>query len=377
MTSATAAKAARWDVFCRVVDNFGDAGIGWRLARQLATEHGIRSTLWIDRPETLARLVPGLGPGSSRDGVTVRRWQDAETAEWRPDEVADVVIAAFAAELPAALRRAMRLRRPVWLDLEHLSAEDWVESSHGLPSPKPDGLVEHFFFPGFTERTGGLLREADLLRTRDRFAADRRGMRAWLLGLGVPADPAESLLSLFCYPHAPADRLLEALAASGRRWRVLLPDGVLPDLPAAGHAQVVVQRIPFLPQVEYDRLLWACDANFVRGEDSVVRALWAARPLVWQPYPQAPDARTPKLRAFVRRFVADSGSCGPAGDAFAAAHEAWNTGQGTAQALTDWLALLPQLEDAGRRWTARAVPGDDLASRLVRFASCRYNVGLN
>ena len=37
-----------WDVFCRVVDNYGDAAVCWRLARQLADEHGARVRLWID-----------------------------------------------------------------------------------------------------------------------------------------------------------------------------------------------------------------------------------------------------------------------------------------------------------------------------------------
>ncbi|HET9045379.1 MAG TPA: elongation factor P maturation arginine rhamnosyltransferase EarP, partial [Casimicrobiaceae bacterium] len=40
--------AQRWDVFCKVVDNFGDAGVCWRLARQLVAEHDLAVTLWID-----------------------------------------------------------------------------------------------------------------------------------------------------------------------------------------------------------------------------------------------------------------------------------------------------------------------------------------
>jgi uncharacterized repeat protein (TIGR03837 family) len=266
----------------------------------------------------------------------------------------------------------MRLRRPVWINLEYLSAESWVEGSHGLPSPKPDGLVEHFFFPGFTDGTGGLLREVGLLEARDRFTLDRGAVRDWLRGIGVVARPDERLLSLFCYPHAPAAALLDALAASGRRWRVLLPEGVLPLLSAPQGHRIAVQRIPFLPHPGYDRLLWACDANFVRGEDSLVRALWAARPTMWQAYPQSGDAHVAKLTAFLRRFVADAALGRREADAVNRAHLAWNSGAETAPALLDWLALLPDVGDGAVRWVAaQAAPGADLASRLVRFAASR------
>ena len=61
--------------------------------------------------------------------------------------------------------------------------------------------------------------------------------------------------------------------------------------------------IAFIPaaltQHDFDHLLWACDLNFVRGEDSLVRALWAGQPFVWQIYPQHDDAHHAKLEAFL------------------------------------------------------------------------------
>ena len=41
------------------------------------------------------------------------------------------------------------------------------------------------------------------------------------------------------------------------------------------------------------------DWNFVRGEDSLVRALWAGKPFVWQIYPQHDGAHWDKLTAFL------------------------------------------------------------------------------
>src|SRR5947208_6585773 len=51
---------ARWDLFCRVIDNFGDAGIAWRLARELHDEHGLAVTIWIDAPDVLLPLTGAL-----------------------------------------------------------------------------------------------------------------------------------------------------------------------------------------------------------------------------------------------------------------------------------------------------------------------------
>jgi uncharacterized repeat protein (TIGR03837 family) len=278
---------------------------------------------------------------------------------------ADVVVAAFACELPPGYRRAMRTRRPVWVNLEYLSAEDWVDGCHGLPSVKPDGLVEHFFFPGFTPRTGGLLREPALLATRRAFEADPRQRQAWLGQAGIDVREGESLASLFCYPGSPVDALLEAFARDARAWRIVAPGR---EAAPVRHGNAVLQGIPFLSQAQYDRLLWSCDCNFVRGEDSLVRALWAARPLVWQIYPQAHGAHLAKLRAFLARLAADSGLGAQSTAALMAVHDAWNLEGDLLAATSRWLAALPALREASEHWVCRQeAPGSDLASRLVRF----------
>ncbi len=165
----------RWDVFCRVVDNFGDAGVCWRLARQLAHEHGIAVTLWIDDVGSLARFVPGLAPDAADQamaGVRVRRIADPFPAD---ASLPDVVVEGFGCGLPDAYVAAMAAapKAPVWVVLEYLSAEPWIDASHGLPSPHPRlPLTRWFWFPGFTRRSGGLLREATLLDTRDAFRGD-------------------------------------------------------------------------------------------------------------------------------------------------------------------------------------------------------------
>jgi uncharacterized repeat protein (TIGR03837 family) len=363
----------RWDLFCRVVDNLGDAAILWRLARQLALEHGLAVRLWIDDPDALALLRPGAAGAATLDGVAIERWHDTDPrlVGTRPGEVADVVVGGFACTLPDGYREAMRTRRPVWVNLEYLSAEDWVASHHGLPSPKPDGLVEHFFFPGPGDATGGLLREADLIIRRDAFLADPEAAGRFLASLGVAPSPGDRFASLFCYPDSPVAELLEALAAdaSPRRWRVLLPRGVAPEVPA--HPSIV--SIPFVPQRDYDRLLWSCELNVVRGEDSVARGLWSGRPFVWQAYRQEHGAQMPKLEAMMDRWLADAAPGARAADAFRAAHRAWNAAPGpgaraaSAAALPALLRALAPLRTGAARWADVHSRDTDLACRLVAF----------
>ncbi|WP_034176361.1 elongation factor P maturation arginine rhamnosyltransferase EarP, partial [Burkholderia ambifaria] len=163
------------DLFCTVIDNFGDIGVCWRLARQLAHEHGWQVRLFIDDLHTFARLLAGVDPDAGRqtiDGIVVEHWH-AEVGDAL--EIADVVIEAFACELPGAYLAAMarRTRRPVWINLEYLSAEDWVADFHLRPSPHPRyPLLKTFFFPGLSAGTGGVLKERDLDARRTAFEAD-------------------------------------------------------------------------------------------------------------------------------------------------------------------------------------------------------------
>lgn len=368
-------RPARWDLFCRVIDNLGDAAVAWRLARQLAREHGSAVRLWIDTPQTLNRLVPAARVGRTHEGVRIEHWLDtaASLKTLASTDVADVVIACFGCELPGSYRAAMRARRPVWVNLEYLSAEDWVDSHHGLPSPKSDGLTEWFFFPGFRPETGGLLRESDLIEQRDAFRTDPWARTAFLSRLGISASPSDRFASLFCYPDSAITELAQALQADRTRghWRLLLPQGVAPELPITQG----IERIPFVSQSDYDRLLWSCELNWVRGEDSLVRALWSGRPLVWQAYRQSGGAHQAKLKAFLSHWSSHAELDAASAQALSALHAVWNadaTAAGeVAATLTGVLESLPALAAGAVRSTQRQASQPDLATQLMSFVSSR------
>jgi uncharacterized repeat protein (TIGR03837 family) len=266
---------------------------------------------------------------------------------------------------------------PRWINLEYLSAEAWVEASHALPSPHPRfaPLTRHFFFPGFTERTGGLLRETGLLERRDAFQADRAAQAAFWRSLtgGVPPEGALKV-SLFGYAGAPFGALLEALAHhAGPVW-VAAPEGVASAAVAqwlqgetkGRRGAVQAMATAFLDQDRYDELLWACDVNFVRGEDSFVRAQWAARPFVWHIYPTDDGAHWVKLRAFLARYTALMDRAHAAG--LTALWEGWNRGEPVARTWPAFDAALGALAPYAEQWAERLAAQPDLATQLVDFA---------
>ena len=336
------------DIFCKIIDNFGDAGVCWRLSRQLAREHGWRVRLWIDDPSPIALLAPG------QQFVEVCHW----TGNFEGVKTADIVIEAFACELPPRYIETMKVRHPVWINLEYLSAEDWVTGCHGLPSPQ-HGLQKFFFFPGFASGTGGVLRERDYA----------------VLPASTFVDTLE--VSLFCYANPALPELLIAWCDGTTEVICHVADGLTRQqveiwlgMPfetgstiKRGH--LTLHALPFLSQDDYDRLLARCHLNFVRGEDSFVRAQWAERPFVWQIYPQADGAHWPKLDAFLDRYAkVDVG-----GTALCNFWKAWN-GAGT----LDWPAFatqLPKLSAAAPFWAHQISAHGDLAGNLVKFCASR------
>jgi len=380
----------RWDIFCDIVDNFGDIGVCWRCARQLAAEHALDIRLWVNDLDIAARLIPEVNASLPTtpirvEGVELRHWSVALDANSIPGN-ADVVIEAFGCELPASYMQAMN-PATVWINLEYLSAESWVDGFHGKCSVHPaTGLKKHFFFPGFSAATGGLIRENALLAERDAFKDSPAALQQFwqALDLTTILDPAAIKLSLFCYPQAPIGDLFDSLAAFTTSTHCLVPEGsLLPqiaeyfqapplkpgDTLSAGNLAVTI--ISFLSQQQYDRLLWACDLNFVRGEDSWVRAIWAGRPFIWQPYRQDAGTHITKLLAFIDRYC--EGLSPAAAQTWRKAHLAWaesiNDQNNSPDIFSEMMAALAELKPYSINRSNEFSLHDDLAAKLVQFVA--------
>ena len=368
------------DIFCNVIDNYGDIGVCWRLARQLAHEHGLAVRLWVDDLNSLAKLCHEADAALDIQhcrGVEVRCW----TEPFPEAQPAELVIEAFACKLPQSYIEAMAAQqRSVWINLEYLSAEDWVHGCHGLPSPHPNlPLTRYFFFPGFTKQTGGLLLERDLFARRDAFQSDAAQQQAFWQSIGVEMPSAEALkISLFGYENAALHDLFDAWASGAQPVLCVVPEGrILPQAgqyfgdtaPHAGSSytrgNLQVHVLPFVEQERYDELLWACDVNCVRGEDSCVRAQWAAKPFVWQIYPQHDAVHWQKLQAFLNLYCAPLSAA--ASQAMQGMWREWNSGGEAGQAWPAFAAARGELNEHAQHW-ARQLAVNNLALNLLDFS---------
>jgi uncharacterized repeat protein (TIGR03837 family) len=369
-------------IFCQVVDNYGDIGVCWRLARQwaaAAADANLHITLWVDDLTSFKCLCAAADPQAAYqqiDGVALRLWSQTDAKGF---DSADVVIEAFGCNLPESVIARMQQLRPVWINLEYLSAEAWVESCHGAASPHISGLTKYFFFPGFSPQTGGLLAERNVIPECEMFQANAHAIAQWWQRLGWPARPDACVISLFCYPHAPLVELFALWAQSTHPVVCLVPQGVAMDAlevylqqkPDVGmrfiRGALTLQIIPFVDQPEYDRLLWAADINFVRGEDSFVRAQWAARPFIWHIYPQTQAAHLEKLRAFIQRHTAD---LPPSMQTVAADLSlAWNLPDLAVlrQVWPEFIEQLPKWQQHARTWRDVLALNGNLADKLLLF----------
>jgi uncharacterized repeat protein (TIGR03837 family) len=402
-----------WDIFCNVVDNFGDIGVCWRLACNLAAR-GKRVRLWVDDVSPLAWMAPSGHPNvevidcknglpNDQDYVLGDVLVDTFDCEFAINLIATKAINTLARGEFTHLKSTIQ---PVWLNLEYLTAESFAERAHTLPyvhhSGAAQGWTQQYFYPGFNDKTGGLLREADLFERQKAF---NRGV--WFRELFEKTDAAEPsfprrresmtatvdsrlrgndgivdidntrFISLFCYEPAALEALIDQVAASETQTCLLVTAGratavvkallehkkrlqplyLLPE-------QLSILYIPQLTQTDYDHLLWSCDLNFVRGEDSLVRAIWAAKPFIWQIYPQHDGAHHAKLDAFLTMIEAPA--------SLKTAHIAWNAS--AAERQTDrYLPRFPQLELPIWTQTAENLSNklrlqSDLASSLIAFA---------
>lgn len=351
------------DIFCQVIDNFGDAGTAWRLCRELRSllDTSCRIRLFIDDPDTLAALAGGREE-LARSGVQVCRW-DRLRFRMPSRPASPWVIEMFACPTPEDFVYADRSQTRLIVNLEYFSCEAWALDCHlresllGRPVPR-----KFFFIPGLDAGSGGImsLSRAQLCRT-DRSEA----RKTWLSTQGLDPDLADlNWLLLFSYRDvSPA--LLDRLAAASEQWLVWSLGQA--NCRLRGEGGVRVLRPPFLAQSDFDCLLALADLNLVRGEDSLAGALLAGKPFLWQLYPQEDETRRLKMEAFLAA-LARHWKRPFERDAFETAMRAFNFPQDDQN--VDWDLFLTPSAAMGRNLAACAAGlrnTCNLTEKLLRF----------
>lgn len=299
------------DILCRVVDNLGDIGFVYRLARALSELPDAPSLrLIVDDLSVFAALCPEIRAASGLQ--TVNGWL---VARW--DDPGNEAVSLFLNKRPRMVLECYACGRPDWfesilfdaadplprtiINLEYLTAESWAADFHKLASFTRSPLVRKaMFMPGFQAGTGGLLQDAAFCGLLDACASQENRLalrRALCRELGTlpaflssPPDAAAFWVMVFSYEHDfsslvgdlavfHAERPLVALLAAGRSSAPFLD-----AWKGAGRPFPVVE-LPLLRQTTWDAFLAASDFAIVRGEETLSRAALLGRPFLWQCYP--------------------------------------------------------------------------------------------
>ena len=353
----------RWDIFCQIVDNYGDAGICWRLARSLSSLHGQEVRIFCNDLPTLNLLASGSNEALSHQ-IDLQPWEASYNNARHPVQTPDVVIEAFACDLPERYLAGLFVApvKPIIINLEYLSAEPWISEFHAKASPQSHGISKYFFFPGFQDDVGGLLLDP----IPPEGAQVTHLVPKSLQSIWLKLRPGAKRISIFCYPGAPLRKWLEDLGNLGESIDILLTHGhaELLNLPGekAIHlpANIQLLSMPFVSQDEYDWVLSQCDFNIVRGEDSFIRAQLAGQPFIWHIYPQEDSVHEVKLAAFLDLYLENASQ-----ELRLAAIAAM-----TWAMPSQWLQSLDAWHSHSIAWRAHILKKQDdggLAARLMRF----------
>lgn len=346
----------RWDIFCQIVDNYGDAGVCWRLARSLAIQHQQNIRLFCDDLHTLKLLMMG---SSDIPAIEVLPWESSYANSRHGVQPPDVVIQAFSCELPERYLNNLLIapQKPILIHLEYLSAEPWILDFHGKPSSQNNGLQKYFFFPGFQNNTGGLL--LDPIANQGSLPCPSSLLTTW-----KQCRHDAKKISIFSYPGAPIKEWLAQLNQIGLEFDVFLAFGnaQLLNLQKQRWPKLQLISLPFIPQDDFDYLLSQCDFNIVRGEDSFIRAQLAGKPFIWNIYPQEDGIHLVKLNAFLDLYLAGASPelRTEVNDAMA-----WASPKQWWPRLAQWHALASD-------WRSQLIKNQadgGLAARLVQFVS--------
>lgn len=305
------------DIFCEIIDNYGDIGVVYRTAKELQKifpKSKIRAFLnRLDEFKKINSQVLDL-PSQNIDGI------EYITFDYLRDNAnelltAQVIIEAFGCQIPEEYMEIAYDNSELLINLEYLSAEDWIEDFHLQSSPLGRGkLKKVFFMPGFTEKSGGVIADSNYLERIQRILENKEFYEKKYLS-DIEDRENKIVGTLFSY-EKNFTPLLEDLKkldkdvvilAMGEKTqdslRKILKNFSIEDFRnSLKYGKIEIRFLNFLNQEEYEELINIVDFNFVRGEDSFIRAVLTGKPYMWHIYCQEEYAHMDKIEGFLDKY---------------------------------------------------------------------------
>lgn len=299
-------------ILCKVVDNYGDIGVAYRLAKALSSINpSMRITLVCSNLKSFSLMASGIDPSKKTQSYiykgtewTIIDWNESEDFKYKALPF-PVILECFQCGRPDWLEQMLFAPNPGQifhiLNVEYLTAEPYADDFHLLKSYTRSANVKKvFFMPGFTTKTGGLILNRPE-KPSSRISA-------------ICSEKADFNILFFAYKRdcAPIIKAIARFQKEKRRANgsfetcvfIAAGQSAEPFMDAYKKAgrPFKIAELPFLQQEEWDFLLTQMDFNFVRGEDSLSRAALSGIPHIWNAYIQDDDYQLVKVDALLERM---------------------------------------------------------------------------
>lgn len=286
------------DIFCEVIDNYGDVGVSYRLARELKKYYPLKKIrLIIDKTDELNLIKKNF------DNIEIIKFSELN----EQIKTSDLIIECFACNIPCIYMEKAYTESKILINLEYFSSEDWIEDFHLQESFLGKGNLRKFFFmPGISPKSGGLIIDNDFIKRKETVEKNR----SFYLKKFNLEEGYDLIGSIFSY-EKNFEELISTLNKLGKKILLLIMSEktqrnfikYFDNVNKYDKIQFV--KLPFYPYDEYEEILSLCDFNFVRGEDSFARALLLGKPFLWHIYPQTENTHMIKLKSFLNRYCPD------------------------------------------------------------------------
>lgn len=281
------------DIFCQVIDNYGDVGVTYRLAREFKRVYPNKKLRFVINQIEELNLI------RKSENIEVILYKDISKME----NSADLIIESFGCEIPKEYMDKALKNSKLIINLEYFSAEKWVDDFHLQESFLGGNLKKYFFIPGLSEKSGGILLDNEFLERKKKVEANKE---YYLEKFGIK-EKYDLIGSVFSY-EKNFDSLIEELKKLNKKVILLiLSEKTQKNFikyfdNGNNYDKIKFVKLPFFTYDKYEELLALCDFNLVRGEDSFVRALLLGKPFLWHIYPQDENTHIKKLESFLEKY---------------------------------------------------------------------------
>lgn len=285
------------DIFCQVIDNYGDVGVAYRLAREFKRVYPNKKLRFVINQIEELNLI------RKSEDIEIILYKDISKIE----NSADLIIESFGCEIPKEYMDKALKKSKLIINLEYFSAEKWVDDFHLQESFLGGNLKKYFFIPGLSEKSGGILLDNEFLERKKKVEANKE----YYLEKFEIKEKYDLIGSVFSY-EKNFDSLIEELKKLNKKVILLiLSEKTQKNFikyfdNGNNYDKIKFVKLPFFTYDKYEELLALCDFNLVRGEDSFVRALLLGKPFLWHIYPQGENTHIKKLESFLEKYCSNN-----------------------------------------------------------------------